>query len=111
MQYYINKLINTDTNEDKPQLRNFDVLEDAFVDYFASYPDSKPDAIIRLVKNYTNPEIQLILRYFLNQDTVNIFNQINCVNLLELVKGIAIVFDNRNKNIYIPPYKRSYFIN
>lgn len=111
MQYYINKLINTDTNEDKPQLRNFDVLEDAFVDYFACYPESKPDTIIRLVKNYTNPEIQIILRYFLNQETVNIFNQFNCVNLLGLVKGIAGVFDSRNRNVYIPPYKRSYFNN
>ena len=109
MQYYINKLINTDTNEDKPQLRNFDVLEDAFIDYFASYPHSNPDTIIKLVKNYTNAEIQIILRYFLNQETVNIFNQFNCVNLLGLVKGIADVFDSRIGNVYIPPYKRLLF--
>jgi hypothetical protein len=106
MQQYINLLINTENIESKPPLKNFDVLDDAFIDYFASYPQSNPDTIIKLVKNYTNAEIQLILRYFLNQDTVNIYNQFNSVNLLELVKGIAEVFDDRNKKVYIPPYKR-----
>jgi hypothetical protein len=92
----------------KPDVRNFDVLEDAFVDYFACYPESKSDNIIRQIKNYTNPEIQMILRYFLNKETVNIYNQINCNILLILVKGIAHVFDSREvpKNVYIPPFRR-----